>query len=437
MKRKLTCFMLSCVMVLSLVFLFNLKDTHAATISNTPIQNVDEISKPYTDSDSLMNISGKKLIDYPDLRATSQGVQNADDPITSIVPKQLFAARGTYLHMGNEYGFYVHTRQVNQAGDSGSIKPSINSNLVTVFVFNLVRVFSSLNATYTIEVQPLFCYDYAYILPQYYYGSYIFYHWQPYYENWDYGEIVKYKSKGFVANGMADIVIGLPDGRYYNDYDGDHYVERWQINARYMVQEMALSYKFTNVNQLNPGDSGYTPQNDNCAFFNKVLIDYSGRTLHSPQTDLITFIKHIASAISYNGIGSAFSLINFIADAVESSLPDTESNTETLHQSSYNYRFEAMPEDKDGQIATYGKLMKTLACSYTNSGSSTNPVMFKPATVATDFFRTTACFHTTVKSQTRIDVDFDATIVFKSTSSVLGLQKMNTPTVKCGDAVYY
>ena len=54
MKRKFATFTLSCLVVMCIAVLLNVKNTHAA-ISNMPVQNVDEISKPYTDSDTLLN----------------------------------------------------------------------------------------------------------------------------------------------------------------------------------------------------------------------------------------------------------------------------------------------------------------------------------------------------------------------------------------------
>ena len=293
MKRKFATFTLSCLAVMCIAVLLNVKTTHAA-ISNTPVQNVDEISKPYTDSDTLLNYTydgmtwtikeyvdvSKSSKNYP-LKEKFQGNQTTDDPITAIIPKQLFAARGEYLHFGNEYGFYVHTRGVNQAGDGATIKPYQNSNLVTVMVFDVTRTINLSNMTIKTEVSPLFCYDYAYIVPQYYYGSQIFYYWQPYYSNWEYGEIVEYKQKGFHANGKSDIVIALPDGRYYSDYDGEHFQERWQPNERYVITGAAMAFELENVDNLNADDSGYVLENDMGAYFNMSAIKYTGGTLHS------------------------------------------------------------------------------------------------------------------------------------------------------------
>ena len=444
MKRKFATFTLSCLVVMCIAVLLNVKNTHAA-ISNMPVQNVDEISKPYTDSDTLLNytyngstwtietyVQGKN--NNPSLKSFFQGNQTTDDPFTAIIPKQLFAARGEYLHFGNEYGFYVHTRGVNQAGDGATIKPYQNSNLVTVMVFDITRVVNQTTMSCDMKIEPLFCFDYAYIVPQYYYGSQIFYYWQPYYSNWEYGEIVEYKQKGFHANGKSDIVIALPDGRYYSDYDGEHFQERWQSNERYVITGAAMAFELENVDNLNADDSGYVLENDMGAYFNMSAIKYTGGTLHSSDLGLATLVKFL---LGFAGKpGNIFSLIDFIADTYE------ESNGISGQASfegniSVDYDISLLPNDRAIQIDEYGKLIRTIGASYTNQSNSTNPLVFRANPTDGHYFQMIAQFGNPRHWETKMDVFFDFTLAFRSNSSVLSLREVGTHNIQCGDSIYY
>lgn len=447
MKRKLATFMLGCFMVMCIAVLLNIKSTRAA-ISNTPVQNVDEISKSYTDSDTLLNYTyaGETWTiqtyvengsDSP-LKTIFQGNQTVDDPITAIIPKQLFAARGEYLHFGNEYGFYVHTRGVNQAGDSATIKPYQYSNLVTVMVFDVTKTINLSNMTIKTVVSPLFCYDYAYIVPQYYYGSQIFYYWQPYYSNWEYGEIVQYKSKGFQANGKSDIVIALPDGRYYNDYDGEHFQERWQINERYAVKELAMAYTLSNTNELNLGGSGYDPNLDQGCFFNALVVSQRGSTLQSmPDSSIAIIFKYVFSQMS-NIVGAGTEVLEFIDDVISAGSPDNYSGTKEYFGAKENtYQTQFFANGAAEQIEQFSQLLKTTGSSFVNEATTMNPLTLKPMlTEDKDYFSLEAQYNKRSQWATSLDIAIDIELVFRATSSVMSLQSIDLPTAHLGDTVY-
>ena len=144
MKRKISAICLALISICCLFFAFKTKPV-SAYISDTPYLNVDEISKPYTDSDTFEFSYGedpiKTIFGYERLHNDVKAMCDKDDPITKIIPKELFMHRGEYFHVGNEYGFYVHTRQnnPNQSVDNTSNITSVprKSNLVTVFVFDV------------------------------------------------------------------------------------------------------------------------------------------------------------------------------------------------------------------------------------------------------------------------------------------------------------
>lgn len=74
----------------------------------------------YTNTDSIIDnyfesISRANGVDYGVVfQSTSrmindQLVVDADDPITQLVPKELFENEGKHLYIGKEYGFFVYT----------------------------------------------------------------------------------------------------------------------------------------------------------------------------------------------------------------------------------------------------------------------------------------------------------------------------------------
>ena len=442
MKRKLAILSLSCVLAICVVLLFSTKNVRAA-ISNSPVTNVDEISKPYTDSDTLLNFTyngvTKNISQYAaedDFRPNYQGNQTTDDPITAIIPKQLFMSRGEYLHFGNEYGFYVYTRGVNQEGDGTTIKPSQTSNLVTVILFDITKTISQTNWSCDVTVAPLFCFDYAYIVPTNYYGSQIFYYWQPYYSDWEYGEITKYKSVGFLANGKSDIVIALPDGRYYNDYDGDHYQERWQINERYVIKGASLSFELENTNQLNEGDAGYTPENDNGAFFNFSAVKTKGVTMLSPSTQFITFLRYAAGFVPK--LNTIASIADLIAGIIEDDPTHHTSGSQQFNNVfETDYDIDLFPNSKENQLLEFQKLLKNVAVSFSNQENTNNPLLIQPDVNGSNYVQLMSQFNTTSQWQTSLNILFEFSLAFRSGQSTSSLREIETPAVNCGDTNYY
>ncbi len=99
----------------------------------------------YTDCDSFLNVSSKtinaytsghgtkgKLIVNPNSPNNLSISEMNDDDIVQIVPKQLFSVVGDNLHIGDEYGFFIHTENKETYYKSTVLvfDVELNSNLV-------------------------------------------------------------------------------------------------------------------------------------------------------------------------------------------------------------------------------------------------------------------------------------------------------------------
>lgn len=85
-----------------------------------------------------------------------------DDPIVRYVPKSLFMQRGSYLHIGKEYGFYIDSHVISDGTHNENVG---NINEVDVFVFDIEICYKTAYNCIELEVIPLWTYTYFYFGP--------------------------------------------------------------------------------------------------------------------------------------------------------------------------------------------------------------------------------------------------------------------------------
>lgn len=210
----------------------------------------------YTNSDTLLNMPSKTISEYKtdsslykstssietinsQLQLTAEG----DDPIVNIVPKALFMNIGDHLYVGKEYGFYVNT--MAQSANS----PNRRS---IVMVFDIITMYDS-NMRYSLRVEPLFQYEYAYIT----YGN----------------------TPLLISNGDNYVVevfyfvtqsIVVPIPRYI-----DSALIYYEVEEFYL-KDISFATQILNEQGKNYYDDGYTATTDRGAFFTEVEYTYDG-----------------------------------------------------------------------------------------------------------------------------------------------------------------
>lgn len=127
----------------------------------------------YTSNDCGHNLEGVSIYDY-DSEDNELFGMNADysyylddkminvyddDPIVQYVPKSLFMQRGTYLHIGKEYGFYVNSHVISDGAHNETVE---DINEVDVLVFDIKIEYDYTGNAICIEVRPLWTYTYFY-----------------------------------------------------------------------------------------------------------------------------------------------------------------------------------------------------------------------------------------------------------------------------------
>lgn len=168
--KRLAFVIAMCIVMLTGVLLFGSMPVLVASATNkTPSVGYDS----YTDSDTLIN-SSYTIRDYVGtLHHSTVGWKDdmfyvtADDPIVQIIPRELFATKGEYLHIGKEYGFFVKTTAEVLDSNFETSKLDPYNNNVEVLVFDITTSTDIKNIEtpdlITVKIEPLFQYKYAYI----------------------------------------------------------------------------------------------------------------------------------------------------------------------------------------------------------------------------------------------------------------------------------
>ena len=208
------------------------------------------------------------------------------------------------------------------------------------------------------------------------------------------------------------------------------------VNERYAVKELAMAYTLSNTDELNFGDSGYDPNLDQGCFFNALVVSQRGSTLQSmPDSTLAVMFKYAFSHMS-NLIGLGTEIAGFIEDIIAAGSQDTYSGIEYFGAKEKTYQTQFFANGAAEQIEQFSQLLKTTGASFSNEATTMNPLMLKPAIVLNrDYFSIEAQYNKRSQWATSLDIAIDLELVFRKTSSVLSLQTIDLPTVRCGDTV--
>lgn len=180
---------------------------------------------------------------------------NGDHPIVEVVPKQLFNMLGDFLHIGKEYGFFIHT----------AIDDDIGGNLSTVIVFeiNVDGLNLQKEGIFSVEVIPLFQRQY-----RYYTSTMNLYKFEgtfdpDYYLN---AASLDVAYDCVVPHSKLDMT---ESGKYYMDFD-------FEVKE-YYLKDISYVMNLLNEQEANQGYTDiYNAQDDNGAYFTYFDYEYEG-----------------------------------------------------------------------------------------------------------------------------------------------------------------
>ena len=260
----------------------------------------------YTDSDYLTEGEAFTIRDYSNrLIGTQAHVQyedgiyrivspENDDPIVSIIPKNLFYTVGSELVIGKEYGYYINTS-------------TVETNYVsTVMVFD-ITVDSNLELTTDrifVTIKPLFEYKYVCVL----------------------GMDMSIFMGGYSVIYSASSYCVVP----YANISGASitYLE----STQYYLKDISCAGQLYNEQHLNVGDALYESVNDYGSYFTAFDYEYSGKyrknfsfpiedtaTIMSDAVQIgISFVekKNPAIGIGIKALGKILEVASTTGDAV-------------------------------------------------------------------------------------------------------------------------
>lgn len=232
--------------ICSAIFLSGLITKGKKVLAETSTEQYD-----YTDSDYLTKGSSYTIRDYADrLIGTQAHVQYTDgkyqivypehdDPIVSIIPKNLFHTECSELVIGKEYGYYINTSLAGMNYNS------------TVMVFDIV-IDTDLELTTDrvfITLKPLFEYKYVCVLGE---DSYVF---------MDRNQ-VEYSASSYCVVPYATI-----------SGSSIEYLE----STQYYLKDVSFAGTLYNEQHLNLGDLLYDANKDYGSYFTAFDYEYSGK----------------------------------------------------------------------------------------------------------------------------------------------------------------
>jgi hypothetical protein len=313
---------------------------HAADVSsiNTPYPyNLSEFDN-YTDNDLLyqptlaqaglgINNYRAQLFRNGSTATTSSTAVNvsvsSDDPIVKIVPRQLFEQRGTYLHIGREYGFYVNTTQLNTY-----------ENKSVVLVFDIIKYplnNSNYPSQYVIEIRPIFEYTYYYLTANNNYASG--------------NSLLKYN-----VSSLSSVVVAVPTVSQ-DDYGYLYYYYNETIT--HFIKDVSFGVSLYNEQELNIGDSGYNKNADNGSFITRANVNFSGVGNQSLIGATVwSTVKFGLGFVSY--LGEAISILEYGIELVQNASSDFRDSIE--YGDYYNTQYY---NSKQEQLAHYSNLNKS------------------------------------------------------------------------------
>lgn len=265
---------------------------------------------------------------------------NTDDPITKIIPRQIFERRGTYLHIGREYGFFVNTRQL------GSF---VYENMSVVLVFDIIKYplnNSNYPSQFVIEIRPIFEYTYYYLTDN---------------NNFATGNsLLKYN-----VSELTSVVAAVPTvGQDQENNETYYYTE----TKTHFLKDVSFGLSFYNEQELNIGDNGYDREADNGSFITRSNINLSG--VGNQALIGATAWTTIKFGLGFNPyLGDAISIIEYGIELVENASNDFRENIKYGDYYNTQY-FNSKPE----QLDNYDYLNKSAVAQLLSDDSK--PLLF-------------------------------------------------------------
>ncbi len=198
-----------------------------------------------------------------------------DDKITKIIPKELFTREGTKLYIGNAYGFFIRTVDVETYCKS------------TVILFRTEKILNG----YSLDIKIT---NVAQIDYFYYKTTYTSVDIKNY-ENENVSDSYPFLITTSSAHNKVAPAIRI--GETQNGI-----FIRYKASAELTVSDLSFVSSIYNCNSLNTGDYGYNVDNDYGYFFTGNFYQYCATGINSGNTS--TGIHEIGSSLLSAGIGT-------------------------------------------------------------------------------------------------------------------------------------
>ena len=293
-KFKALVILLACIFSVALsITAFFIKPVYAADVEESALW--DNNYNSYTDSDIVDNerfdikqyaVSFNTILDGPykqtepkDLPITGlfrSGIKvfndynyyiYGDDPIISIIPRELFMSPCKELIIGKDYGFFIETVQTESRR---SERTSLNSS---VLVFDIEH--KKDNKIEKVKIKPLFQYDYAYVTAE-----------QKTVNIQDFKTYKKYDIHLALSfdEGVTSAVVPLLQSfdMESGNYPTTGFVKVWRFA---LTNFFSAGYLYNEYN-ANQRDEGYVQEDDYGAFFIGNDFFYKGKLVTESGIDV-------------------------------------------------------------------------------------------------------------------------------------------------------
>lgn len=359
-KSKIKICIIFAIILTILTGLFgkSINKAYAAEISsiNTIYPYDEEYFDRFTDSDSLLDLqSGQQTGTIQDYKKSlyRTGIKSyttdtncaifnvdGDDPIIRIIPRELFERRGTYLHIGREYGFYVNTEKLNE-----------NANKSVAFVFDIIKYplnNSNYPSQYVIEIRPLFQYKYYYLTDNNGFDA----------SNTE----LQYKTN----DSLSSIIVPAPT--LYKSIIDKKLTVNFYETKQYFLKDISFGLGLANEQELNIGDRKYNKNDDNGSFITRADVVFSGVGNQSKlSSTIVSTVKFCLGFV--DGVGVIISVYDLLKELVQNIACDFRNDIENGDYYSTQYY-----NSKSEQLQNYSNLNKVAVAEVLSEDK--NPLLF-------------------------------------------------------------
>ena len=306
---------------------------------------------------------------------------DGDDPIVKIIPKELFARRGVYLHIGREYGFYVNTQKLED-----------NSNQSTVFVFDIEKKLldPAYPSQYIIEIRPLFQYKYCFLTSDYGFDA----------DGKSYSELC-YK----LNCSMSSVVVPKPEVKVDKGYNTNYSFEE---TKEYFIKDASFGLALFNEQEPNIDDTGYDRKKDNGSFITGTKINFSGVSNKKVLlNEVLPIVKLGLGFIPY--VGNIISIGETIYEVSQNASKEFRDELAYIDDDRYSTEYF---NSRDEQLEYYSNLTKSGFASL--SSNDTMPLLIG-RTTDNDYVKASFTLGMTENWYTRAIDSIKLSIVTEST----------------------